>query len=378
MKITKVEPIVMKVPASLGLDENDMPDDFVVRVETDEGLSGIGETAGPPLSLMPLVRSVHQGTWYRGFEDMLVGEDPLDVERLWERMYRYSLHYGSRGLIVWVMSAIDIALWDIVGKARKQPVFELLGGSGDPIPAYASLPPYATAEELIAACEDVVKKHNFTAIKFHTDPARLHDGTWVAFTRAVREHFGSGLTLMLDAHNEFGTEEAIRFAKALEPCDVYFFEAALLPDNLEGYAELSESTEMLIAAGEEFTTRFMYRDLIERGKIDVVQLDVTLGGGITDGMKVARLAKERGRLLVPHSWKTDISFAANLHFASAAGSPFVEWPVSKSPLRNALTRERIPLDPKGRVRPTRSPGLGVTLDESLVEAYRLKGPFTHY
>jgi len=378
LKITKVEPIVMKVPASLGLDENDMPDDFVVRVETDEGLSGIGETAGPPLSLMPLVRSVHQGTWYRGFEDMLVGEDPLDVERLWERMYRYSLHYGSRGLIVWVMSAIDIALWDIVGKARKQPVFELLGGSGDPIPAYASLPPYATAEELIAACEDVVKKHNFTAIKFHTDPARLHDGTWVAFTRAVREHFGSGLTLMLDAHNEFGTEEAIRFAKALEPCDVYFFEAALLPDNLEGYAELSESTEMLIAAGEEFTTRFMYRDLIERGKIDVVQLDVTLGGGITDGMKVARLAKERGRLLVPHSWKTDISFAANLHFASAAGSPFVEWPVSKSPLRNALTRERIPLDPKGRVRPTRSPGLGVTLDESLVEAYRLKGPFTHY
>jgi L-rhamnonate dehydratase len=235
LKITKVEPIVMKVPASLGLDENDVPSDFVVRVETDEGLSGIGETAGPPLSLMPLVRSVHQGTWYRGFEDILVGEDPMDVERLWDKMYRYSLHYGSRGLIVWVMSAIDIALWDIVGKAQKQPVFKLLGGSGDSIPAYASLPPYPTAEELIAACEDVVKKHHFTAIKFHTDPARLHDGTWVTFTKAVREHFGSGLTLMLDAHNEFGTEEAMKFAKALEPYDVYFFEAALLPDNLDGY-----------------------------------------------------------------------------------------------------------------------------------------------
>jgi L-rhamnonate dehydratase len=122
----------------------------------------------------------------------------------------------------------------------------------------------------------------------------------------------------------------------------------------------------------------MYKDLIERGNIDVVQLDATLGGGITDGMKVARLAKQRGRLLVPHSWNTDISFAANLHFASAAGSPFVEWPVSKSPLRNALTRERIPLDSKGSVQPTKSPGLGVTLDESLVEAYRLRGPFNHF
>ncbi|MDA4121804.1 MAG: mandelate racemase/muconate lactonizing enzyme family protein [Thaumarchaeota archaeon] len=378
MKITKVEPIILKVPASMGMDETIMSDDVVVRVETDEGLSGIGETAGPPFSVMPLIRSVHQGTWYKGFEDILVGEDPLDVERLWEKMYRYSLHYGSRGLIVWAMSAIDIALWDILGKAQKQPVFKLLGGGGKPIPAYASLPSYATSEELIAACEEVVKKYNFTAIKFHTDPARLHDDTWVRFTKAVREHFGSGLTLMLDAHNEFGTEEAIKFAKALEPYGVYFFEAALLPDNIEGYAKLSESTEMLVAAGEEFTTRFMYRDLIERGNIDVVQLDVTLGGGITDGIKVARLAKERGRLLVPHSWNTDISFAANLHFASAAGSPFVEWPISKSPLRNALTRERIPLDPNGSVTPTTSPGLGVTLDESIVETYRFKGPLGHY
>jgi L-alanine-DL-glutamate epimerase-like enolase superfamily enzyme len=378
MKITKVEPIVLRVPQAVGLDEDDIPDCLVVRVETDEGIVGIGETAGFPLALVPMVRSAHPGTWYRGFEDHLVGEDPLQVQRLWDKMFEYSLHYGSRGLIIYVMSAIDMAIWDIVGKYKKQPIFKLLGGSkSDSIPAYASLPPYPSETELLSACDAMVSR-GFTALKFHTDPPRLHDGTWVKFTKAAREHLGAKVTLMLDAHNGFGTEEAIRFAKSLEPYDLYFLEAALLPDNLDGYAKLSSSASMMIAAGEEFTTRFMYLDLMDRGKIDVVQVDAELAGGITEGKRVADLAKERGIIYVPHCWGTDISFAANLHVAAAADSPYVEWPLSKSPLRNELTNERFTLGSDGRVPLPDRPGLGVTLDEKIVEKYRYRGPFSHY
>ncbi len=379
MKITKVEPIVLHVPTAAGLDDDDIPDDLVVRVETDEGIVGIGEIDGPPLATTTLVRSVHPGTFWRGFEDILVGEDPLDVERLWEKMYRYSLHFGRRGMIIWVLGGIDIALWDIAGKHYKQPVYKLLGGSkGESIPAYASLPPYPSADELIAACEDVVKSHNFTAIKFHTDPVRLHDGTWVKFVKAVREHFGDRIALMVDADNGFTTDEAMRFAKALEPYNPYFLEAALLPDNLDGFAWLTSSTDIMIAVGEEQSTRFMFLDLMDRGKVDIVQADAIVQGGITECKRIAELAKDRGRLYIPHVWKTNIAFAANFHLGAAANSPYVEWPISKSPLRTSLTKESFPLDSNGRVHLPEAAGLGVTLNESVVEKYRFPGPYSHY
>lgn len=382
MKITKVEPIVLVVPQSMGFDEDDIVDVLIVRVETDEGIYGLGETAGPTLSLVPMVRSVHQGTWYRGFEDLLVGENPLEIERLWQKMYTYSLHYGARGLIVWLISAIDIALWDIAGKYYNKPVYKLLGREeGGSLPAYASLPAYDTAEQVVAACEEMIGKYHFKALKFHTDwrhAERLYDGTWVRFVKVVREHFGEGLTIMIDVHNWFETDDAIRFARSLEPYNPYFLEAALNADNLDGYAKLHDSTKVKIAAGEELTTRFMYLDLMDRGKVDVVQFDATLGGGITDGKKVGDLARARGRIMIPHCWHTDISFAANLHMAGGVGSSVVEWPIAKSPLRNELTREKFTLDQEGRVALPERPGLGVTLDEKIVERFLYRGPFAHY
>jgi L-alanine-DL-glutamate epimerase-like enolase superfamily enzyme len=379
MKITKVEPIVLQVrkPGSDG--DESLKDDLVVRIETDEGIEGIGECDGHPLAISNIIRAGTFSHW-GCFENLLLGENPLNIEYLWQKMYDSFVNASRRGLTIWAMSGIDVALWDIAGKYYKQPVYRLLGGSGgkDAVTPYASINSMGrNKDEVIDTCRETVRKPGYRGVKFHTDPVALHDGTQAKLVKIAREELGDEIALMLDLYMAFDTTEAIEFAKSVEPYDIYFLEAALLPDNFDGYAKLSCSTTIRIAAGEENTTRFMLTELMDRGKVDIVQADATEAGGITEVKRIARMALDRGRLYVPHCWKTNISFAANMNVVAATiNSPFVEFPIMPGPIRNELTNESFKIGSDGRMKLPDRPGLGVTLNRKIVEKYRYDGPIT--
>ncbi len=377
MKITKVEPIIVQLPKTSPQEtDGGLIDDLVVRVETDEGIQGLGECDGHPLVISSIIRGGSFSHW-GDFEQLLIGENPLNIQYLWEKMYDSFANSGRRGLSIWAMSGIDVALWDIAGKFYKQPVYQLLGGAGgkDAVTPYASLSTvWTNADQVVASCREEVKKPGYRAAKVHTDPKTLRDGTMTKLVKTARDELGDEIPLMLDLYMALDTNDAIKFAKSVEPYNIGFIEAALLPDNLDGYAKLSYSTSIKIAAGEEQTTRYMLTELMDRGKVDIVQADATEAGGISEVKKVAALAHDRGRQYVPHCWKTNISFAANMNVvASTINAPYVEFPIMPGQIRNKLTNEMFKIDSSGRIELPDRPGLGVTLNEEFVEANRFRG-----
>jgi L-alanine-DL-glutamate epimerase-like enolase superfamily enzyme len=392
MKITKVEPIVLrqspeeanqvrKIPSPSNMaftgdymyyrDGNE--EAIILRIETDEGIDGIGEVDGPGPLVEAIIHAPPQATWWRAWEEVLVGENPLEVGYLWEKMYRESGLYGRRGIVINVMSGLDCALWDIAGKYYKQPIYRLIGGGGKGTATpYMSFNRFGKSEEEIRERCARVKNSNFKAVKFHNHPIGVDDRTALRFVELARNELGDGIEMMLDAANHYqDAKAAIRFAKSIEPFDPYFLEAPLSADNLEGYARLSEATTIKIAAGEEQTTRWMAKDLIEKGKIDIIQPDTTWSGGITEVMRIGRMAYDGGALCIPHCYKSFVGLASNLHVsASLPNSPFCECPTSPLPLARELTNEQLGPGPDGKIALSERPGLGVTLNEKIVEKYR--------
>lgn len=390
MKITKVEVLVLRTPLTEANQIRQIPstlqfqgdylyyrdgneESVVFRIETDEGIVGIGEGDGPGHLVHGVVHAPEQATWWRPWEEILVGENPLEVQYLWEKMYRESGIYGRRGFIMQVMSGIDCALWDIAGKYYKQPVYRLLGGGGKgEVTPYMSFSRFGkTREEILERCARV-KNSTFKAVKFHNHPIGVDDKTALSFVALARETLGDKIEIMLDAANHYqDAKDAIKFAKAIEPYNPYFLEAALDADDLEGYAKLSAATDVKIAAGEEQTTRWMLMDMLDRGKIDIIQPDTNWTGGITEVMRAGRMAYDRGALLIPHCYKSFLGLAANLHCSAALpNSPFAEWPTSPLPLAKKLTNESFEPGPDGKIHLPDKPGLGVTLNMETVEKYR--------
>lgn len=389
MKITKVEVLVLRmpdeeinrmaqVPSNLERTGDYMfyrdgnEEAVLVRIETDEGIDGVGEIDTAGSLVQTLVRAPPQATWFRAWEEVLVGENPLEVGYLWEKMYRESGLYGRRGLITMVISGLDCALWDIAGKYYKQPVYRLLGGGGPGVATpYMSFNRFGKSEEEIIDKCGRIKRSNFRAAKFHNHPIGIDDKTALKFVELARNTVGDGVDIMLDAANHYqDAKEAIKFARAIEPLDIYFLEAPLSADNLDGYARLSQATTVKIAAGEEQTTRFMYADLMEKGKVDIVQPDTTWAGGITEVMRIGRIAHDKGVLCIPHCYKSFVGLASNLHVsASLPNSPYCECPTSSLPLARELTNEKLEPDSNGKIKLSDRPGLGVTLNERIVEKY---------
>lgn len=390
MKITKVEALVLRmtdaeinkmaqVPANLERTGDYMfyrdgnEEAVIVRIETDAGIDGVGEVDTAGVLVKDIVNAPPQATWFRAWEEVLKGENPLEVGYLWEKMYRESGLYGRRGIITNILSGLDCALWDIAGKYYKQPVYRLLGGGGaGKAKPYMSFQRFGKSEEEILDKCDKVKNSNFKACKFHNHPIGIDDKTALRFVALARENLGDNIDMMLDAANHYHTaKEAIKFAHNIEPYDPYFLEAPLSADNLEGYAKLSEATTVKIAAGEEQTTRFMYRELMVRGKVDILQPDTTWAGGITELMRIGRMAYDYGVLCIPHCYKSYVGLASNLHVtASLPNSPYCECPTSPLPLSKDLTNESLLPGPDGMITLSERPGLGVTLNEEIVEKYR--------
>ena len=370
VKITNVEAIILRQPEVDVTQADGSQDGLLIRITTDEGITGVGEVDSLPPVIKAIVDAPASHAIASGFRQLLIGENPLEIDRLWEKLYRGSIYYGRRGPAIHAISGIDIALWDVKGKALGQPVSRLLGGPHrEAIRAYASTLMPETPEETTRVVTGLVER-GFTAIKLGWGPFGRDPELDVALVKAAREAAGDAIELMFDIGLGWpNADHAIQMVRRFEPYRPYWIEEPLWPDDVDGYRKLADAVETRIAAGEEDVTRWGFRELMDRARVDVVQPDVTRAGGITECLRIAQMADMRGIPAVPHSWSTGIIKAASLHvIAAMPRATFFEYCVQETALNKGLTIEQFPLE-NGMVRIPDVPGLGVTIDEDVVERY---------
>ncbi|MDP6445754.1 MAG: mandelate racemase/muconate lactonizing enzyme family protein [Pirellulaceae bacterium] len=369
MKITEIEPIHLRLPNVEDLPDGTL-DVLVVRIHTDAGLTGIGEVTSQSYVCKAIFEAPRSAQRRHGLNQLLIGRDVTDVESLWEYLYYQTNRFGRRGAAIHAISGADIALWDLVGKAQGKPVFELLGGGRrDTVRAYASYLFGDTPEETAALAAEAVSL-GLTAAKFGWGPLGEDPDVDVAHIRAAREVLGDQRDLMVDAGHAWDFETALDRARRFEPFGIDWLEEPLSQDDRKGYAQLCAASPVPIAAGEGDVTHWDFEDLIERG-VHVIQPDVAFCGGLTVCRRVSEMTERLGRRAVPHCFSTGINLAASLHWMAATPSgDLVEYCLRPSPLMRKLVANLPPLV-DGRVPVPQGPGLGIELDEAIVEQYRV-------
>lgn len=388
MKITDVECIVLLQDQVEKEACSSAQDNLIVKIKTDAGITGIGETDVNPWAAKAIMEAPGTNIMGLGLKEMLIGRDPLETTALWQTMFTFAALNVRRGLGINAIGALDMALWDIRGKAANQPIWRLLGGSvRRAITPYASLLPsgHTFADYKADLVRRVVeaKRYGFKAAKLEVclqgpyshNGIQESDEAIVETVAACREAVGPGMVLMVDvAYGWPDVHAALRVLKQLEKYNLYFMETPLPSDDLEGYAKLAQMSPIRIAAGEWLTTRFEFHELIGKGDVAVVQPDVGRVGGITETKRILEIAEDRGRLAVPHCWKSAIGIAASIHVcAGAPNAPFLEFlpaALADSPIRKRLTKNDFALV-DGQVPLPETPGLGVELDEEALESFRV-------
>ncbi len=349
----------------------------VVRVSTDAGITGYSdvETAATVAKA-----AIDAPCWsepgmecFDGLASLIVGESALEVERLWYKMYRGSIYYGRRGVAIQAISAIDIALWDILGKFYQQPIHILLGAKWrDRVRAYASTLFRPTPEAMREAARGYLDE-GFTAIKFGWGVFGRDPAQDVRLVEAARREIGDRNDLLIDTgwFIERTAKQAIQVVRSIEEFRPYFVEEILHPEDYDGYRRVAESVETPIACGEQEATEWGFQQLIERGGVDILQPDLTRCGGFTVGRKIVHMAERANVLVIPHSWSSDLLTAASLHLnAYQRRAVFVEFNTSQGPLSRAMVRTPLRLE-DGYVRVPDGPGLGVEVNEETLEKYRI-------
>lgn len=373
MKISDIEVIILRQKEAIQDIGDSTQDAVIIKVLTDEGITGIGEVASSPYVIEAIVNAPASKYLCYGLKEICLGKDPLAIERIWQEMYEQSSWYGLRGAGIHAMSGIDMALWDIKGKALGQPVYKLLGGAfKKKIRAYASALFPETPEKIKTMVRDYIQQ-GFTAIKFGWGKFGKIPSNDIQLIKASREEAGETVDLMVDAGACYrDVTTAIQQAREFEKSNVYWLEEPFPPDDLAGLAKLAQSVKLRIATGERLSTRYQFLDLIERGKVHIIQPDVGRVGGISEMMKVAFIARQYGVPCIPHAWSSDILLAATLHINAAIpnGGIIQEFCVSERPLRKDLAKEAIQQE-DGYVSVPENPGLGVELDEDTVDKFRI-------
>lgn len=370
MKITAVEPIHLRVPVVEAIPDGTL-DVLVVRVETDAGITGIGEVTSQSYVCKACFEAPRSAARRHGLTSILIGEDPLDPERLWEKMYYETNRYGRRGAAIHAISGADIALWDIKGQAEGKPIYELLGGAHrSTVKAYASVLFGDTPDDTAALAREFVAL-GLTAAKFGWGPFGKDAATDLAHVQAARDVLGDDRDLMVDAGHAWDLRTAIARAELLAPLGIVWLEEPLAQDDRKGYAELCRVSPVPIAAGEGDVTHYDFEDLIEHG-LHVVQPDVAFCGGLTVCRRVSDMCQMHSRRAVPHCFSTGINLAASLHWmASVPNGDLVEYCLRPSPLMRKLVKNLPPLV-DGRVPVPSGPGLGIELDEDIIREFRVE------
>jgi D-galactarolactone cycloisomerase len=369
MKITEIRCAGLRGATPEGGWSNELrPEDCVhtlIAVHTDEGLVGLGSV----FTNDALVRAA-----LAVLEPLYRGENALEPERVSEKLHQHMFWLGRGGAITHTISGIDIALWDLLGKAAGQPVGRLLGGRyRDRVQPYASLlmdEPSKLKEHLLS-----VKSQGFRAFKIGWGPFGRHSASLdEAIVRAAREAVGEDSRLMVDAGGSDaywtnGYKWALNTAKMLENYNVYWFEEPLNPDAIEDYALLREHSPVAIAGGEVLTRRQSFQPWLEARAFDIVQPDVTKVGGISEERRIAWMAHDHGVRFIPHGWNTAVGLAADLQLASAfPDTDLVEY-LTGSPFIDEIAIGGWQLDGDGMLAIPSSPGLGLELDRDAIIKY---------
>lgn len=371
MKIIDIEVIGLRVP-SINQSCEWGEDAVIVKVLTDEGITGVGETDSSPYVIKAFIETPHSHSTSMGLKEILIGENPLEIERIWNKMYNASNYIGRRGAGIHAISAIDIALWDIAGQYYGVPVHTLLGGKyREKINAYGTFIPANVPEENRAVVEELMKK-GFKSIKFGggifgEDPE--HD---YRVLKSVRNIVGSNIDVSIDIVSKWKTYgNTLCRAKLLEEFNLNWIEEPIPSDDLNGYFKLSRSSKTKIAGGETLSTRYEFKNFLEYGHPDIVQPDITRCGGISEIKRIYDLAQLHGVQLVPHGFSTGILIAATVHFlASCESGDLIEYSQSNSPIFKHLVKNQIELV-NGCVQVPNQPGLGIILNNEIIDKYRI-------
>lgn len=379
MKITSCTAMILRTPVSRPFTSArgwwyKTKNAMLVHIETDEGIDGWGEAYGPAECTKQVVDSL--------LAPLLVNQDPLDTNVLWEKMYQRIEDYAPQGFGVAAISAIDIALWDIKGKFFGLPVYKLLGGAHR-----LSLTPYATGlyftEEdgdfITPAVSEAIKykEMGFKGIKMKIALNRKEE---LERVKAVREAIGPDIELMVDANHGYSLYDAIWLSKKFEELEISWFEEPISPHDLKGYADLRTKTSIPLAGGENNFTRYAFKDILDERAMDIIQPDLCCAGGITEVMRIASMAEVAGITCMMHVWGSAVGLFAALNvMAALPPSPhswkpapvWMEYEQTESPFREKLVTEPIRRE-NGEVYVPQSPGLGFTINMDIVEKYRVK------
>ncbi len=363
MKISQVVCQILRIP-DVQAKTASSQDAVIVRVRTDTGLEGVGEADASPDVVKAIVDAPFSHNIACGLREILIGENPLETERLWQLMLRRTMYFGRTSVTVAAMAAVDMALWDLKGKHFQEPIHRLLGGKQhEQIEAYASILFGHDGKET-ADIGRRWREAGYQAVKFGWEPMGQDEALDVELVRGAREGIGDG-TLLVDAGCVWDARTALRRANAFSDYGIEWLEEPLRQDDVDGYAWLRDRSPVPIAAGEGECGREAFRPLIDRRALDVYQVDLSRCG-FTDASYIRRRVEEIGARLCNHCYTSPLTVAASLHWLSTCRDAFLfEDCVEDSPLRHELTVEKVQAK-DGSIRVPDAPGLSVTLDEDFV------------
>ena len=358
----------------------------LVEIETDEGITGWGECFGPgniALANKYIVEKVIQ--------PLIIGEDPINKEYIWHKVYNLLRDSGQKGMPIQALSGIDIALWDILAKKAKLPLYQLLGGKTNskiPVYGYGMMLQKKSVEEL---CElfkkeaNQIKEKNFKAMKMKVGLGPKED---LKLVSAVREAIGNDFKLMVDANHAYNKNDALYVGRGLDEMEIYWFEEPVAPEDYDGYKELKEKLKTNIAGGEAEFTKYGWNELIKNNCIDIAQPEVCGLGGITEYLKVSALAQSNFIPIVNHVWGSALSVAVNLHLlTSLPDMPGGLFP-TKSMLEFDTTEKNIFItdlaeekfsildqvkDKDGFASPLENIGIGINPKKEFIKEYEYNG-----
>lgn len=348
-------------------------DAMLVEVVTDTGLVGWGEAHGWPAAAGTVIDTT--------LRPMLLGRDSSDINVLWHEMYGKICCYGRKGIAVAAISAIDIALWDILGKDLGMPIYKLLGGGfRQEVEVYSMglfYYPGETLRDLQLRAEELAKERGFRGVKIKIGVVPWQEDC--QRVSAVREAIGKDALLMVDANRAFNASAAIAIGRELSRYDVFWFEEPVPPEDVEGYCAVKAALPMFIAGGECEFTRYGFRRLFDARAVDIVQPETCAAGGITECRRIADMAYTAGVFYVPHMHGSALALAAGLQLVAALPTPSshlgihppqMELDTSANPLREELLVAPIEVS-NGKVRVPHGPGLGVEIDRRTVKRYEV-------
>ncbi len=383
-KIIRLETFVIGDGPEIDPDKGGIVPLAIIRVHTDDGLVGLAEVFRVPAGVV----TATVGGPETCFGQLLLGQELTHPERIWQHAWDSFIHTNRRGWEIIILGAIDIALWDIYGQMLQQPVWQLLGGAqrgffqthSDTL--QTGVVPYCTlvsdtwgGEKMFAQqCARAEQLAELGYRAFKVEPMMSSPKDVVKLAKRARKTLGSKLALMVDVGYLFNDVPTVaRICRELEELDLFFFETPFPVDRPEPYARLAELTSILLAMGEHGVTRWEFLDMMDRGKVSVMQPYMSTCGGLTEAKRIVDLAVPRGALVCPGNWSTQILGAASVHLAAYSPiTPFIEFApaeVFESPLRKELQAAGFPVK-DGVIEFPTTPGIGYHLPDELVTRFR--------